>query len=204
MITNGLFGHSSELKDRLKTIDEIGKFSEHCKGIGLRVVMTQGSFDLFHIGHKAYLAVARSLGDILVVGVDSDEKITRRKGKNRPVVPQEERLDVLAGLRSVDVLVLKNADDPKWTLLKAVRPDVLVVSESTKQFDEEEKSRLKEFCGEVVVLPPQAKTSTSARIRNFQLEIAEILGGALITALTEAVPKVVDRTIKEVALGGEK
>jgi D-beta-D-heptose 7-phosphate kinase/D-beta-D-heptose 1-phosphate adenosyltransferase len=198
MIDSGVFGNSSDLKERLKTLEEIGAFAQNSKGLGLKVVMTQGSYDLFHIGHKAYLARAKSFGDLLIVGVDDDEKIRKRKGKDRPMVPQEERLDVLAGLRSVDVLVLKEIAHPKWALIKAVRPDVLVVSESTKQFTEEEKNALREFCGEVVVLPPQAKTSTSARIRNFQLEI----GARIKESMMAAVPGIVESVTG--ALGDKK
>lgn len=188
MINCGVFGNSSDLSERLKTIEEIALFAQNAKGLGLKVVMTQGSYDLFHVGHKAYLAKAKSFGDLLIVGVDSDEKIRSRKGENRPMVPLDERLDILAGLRGVDVLVVKQLSDPKWALLKTVRPDVLVVSESTKKFDDQEKNALMEFCGEVVVLPPQAQTSTSARIRNFQLEV----GSRIKESLLAAVPGIVE------------
>jgi D-beta-D-heptose 7-phosphate kinase/D-beta-D-heptose 1-phosphate adenosyltransferase len=133
------------------------------KNLGLKVVLTSGTFDLLHVGHSRYLEQGKILGDILVVGVDSDRKVKIRKGENRPIVPEEERLEVLCHLRHVDLVVLKQPDDPHWHLIKAVCPNVLLTTKGT--YNPEEIEQLKEFCGEVVVLEPQAETSTSAKIR---------------------------------------
>lgn len=191
MITSGLFGPTVELADRLKTLEDIGAISAHCKGLGLKVVLTQGSWDLYHVAHKKYIAKARSFGDILIVGVDSDEKIRSRKGEHRPLVPQEERLDLLAGQRSVDVLVLKELNHPRWALIKAVQPDVLIVSETTrknKPISQEEIDEIKKYCGEIVVLPAQGETTTSARIAGFTLS----LGKRIKAALEVAIPGIIE------------
>ena len=88
------------------SLESLAELAEHLRGIGLRLVLTSGSFDLVHLGHVKYLAKAKELGDVLIVGVDSDAKIRRRKGEDRPMVPQSERLEMLAHQRPVDVIFL--------------------------------------------------------------------------------------------------
>jgi D-beta-D-heptose 7-phosphate kinase/D-beta-D-heptose 1-phosphate adenosyltransferase len=92
---------------------------------GLRVVLTNGTFDILHPGHLGYLREARSLGDLLVVGVSADDAVARLKGPGRPLVPAEDRADLVAALEPVDLVVLFDelrADD----LLGRVRPDLYV------------------------------------------------------------------------------
>lgn len=201
MIDSGIFGSSVDLEGRLKTLEEIGPFADHLKGIGLKVVLTQGSWDLMHVAHKRYIAKARSHGDVLVVGVDSDEKIRSRKGEDRPLVPQVERLEMLAALRSVDVVVLKELSHPKWALIKEVRPDVLIVSETTrknKPIPQEEIDEIQKYCGKIVILPAQGETTTSARIANFTFTVAKRIRGAL----EEAIPRVIESVTG--SLGGRE
>jgi D-beta-D-heptose 7-phosphate kinase/D-beta-D-heptose 1-phosphate adenosyltransferase len=92
---------------------------------GERVVFTNGCFDLLHPGHVTYLEAARDLGDLLVVGLNSDESVRRLKGPARPILPQDDRAAVLAGLRSVDYVVVFGEDTP-LALIEALLPDVLV------------------------------------------------------------------------------
>ena len=93
---------------------------------GMKVVFTNGCFDLLHPGHTAYLAQARSRGDILVVGLNSDESVRRQnKGPGRPVQTQEARAQVLAALESVGLVVVFDQETP-YELIKIVRPQVLV------------------------------------------------------------------------------
>ena len=92
---------------------------------GARVVFTNGCFDLLHPGHTRYLAAARALGDLLVVGLNDDASVQRLKGPGRPVMRLEERAEVLAGLAAVDHLVVFAADTPR-ALIAALAPDVLV------------------------------------------------------------------------------
>lgn len=92
---------------------------------GKTVVFTNGCFDILHPGHVDYLRRARELGDLLVVGVNSDASVRRLKGRCRPVNPEQDRVAVLAGLECVDRVVIFNQDTP-LELIREVRPDVLV------------------------------------------------------------------------------
>ena len=141
--------------------------------LGQKIVLLSGTFDLFHIGHARYLEKAKVLGDLLIVGVDSDEKVSSRKGPSRPVVPQEERLEILCHTRHVDFVFLKELSDPPKKLIKLVRPDVLVLSATTKSHSQSEIDSLKEFCKEVVILDAQATASTTARIRLVLIDIVD-------------------------------
>lgn len=172
--------NSVNLESRVvKNFDQLKKVVETFKKIGYRIVLTQGCYDLIHEGHAAYLERARSLGDLLIVGVDSDEFTRKRKGPNRPVVPQEERVKMLAHLRHVDVITLREADQEIGALIRLVRPDVLVVSKSTKDFTNAMVKEYKSFCGKIVSLPPQSTTSTSARIRLLTIDGAEKLANEI-------------------------
>ncbi|MDE3017836.1 MAG: D-glycero-beta-D-manno-heptose 1-phosphate adenylyltransferase [Nitrospirota bacterium] len=91
-----------------------------------RIVFTNGCFDLMHVGHVRYLEEARTLGDLLVVGVNSDESVRAlNKGAERPIVPQDQRAEVLAALACVDYVVLFGEPDP-GRLIAELQPDVLV------------------------------------------------------------------------------
>ncbi|MBI4515113.1 MAG: D-glycero-beta-D-manno-heptose 1-phosphate adenylyltransferase [Deltaproteobacteria bacterium] len=93
---------------------------------GRRIVFTNGCFDLLHVGHVRYLSAARRLGDVLVVGVNSDVSVRRLgKGAGRPLVPQAARAEVLAALAPVDAVVIFTQDTP-LALIELVQPDVLV------------------------------------------------------------------------------
>lgn len=93
---------------------------------GSRVVFTNGCFDLMHIGHTRYLQAAKALGDLLVVGVNSDESVrSLDKAPDRPIVPEAQRAEVLAALGCVDFVVVFSEPDPK-ALITVVQPDVLV------------------------------------------------------------------------------
>ncbi|OIO36366.1 MAG: hypothetical protein AUJ74_02685 [Candidatus Omnitrophica bacterium CG1_02_44_16] len=90
-----------------------------------KVVFTNGCFDILHYGHVKYLKSARSNGDILVIGLNSDASVKRLKGAKRPINTQTERAEVLAGLESVDYIVIFNEDTP-YKLINSLKPDILV------------------------------------------------------------------------------
>lgn len=94
------------------------------KGMGKKIVFTNGCFDLIHVGHVRYLSEAKKLGDILVIGLNSDSSVSAIK-PGRPVIPQGERAEVLSALCMVDYVVLFNEETP-YELIKDVKPDVLV------------------------------------------------------------------------------
>ncbi len=172
-INAGIFGDKASLEHRyIPDHDRLQESVELWRRLGLKIVLTSGTFDLFHIGHAQYLEKAKELGDVLIVGVDSDARVKKRKGPERPIVPEDERVLILSHVRHVDVITLKGVDDGSNHLIKLVQPDVLVVSESTNHAEDEvdEKSQ---YCGEIVVLEPQAKTSTSAKLRLIQISKGE-------------------------------
>ncbi|MFQ5465907.1 MAG: D-glycero-beta-D-manno-heptose 1-phosphate adenylyltransferase [Thermodesulfobacteriota bacterium] len=92
---------------------------------GRRIVFTNGCFDIIHAGHVRYLTRARALGDVLVVGLNSDSSVRSVKGPSRPIVPEKERAEVLAALAPVDYVVLFSEPTP-LRLIEAIAPDVLV------------------------------------------------------------------------------
>lgn len=151
------------------------KLVRNFKTAGFKVVLTQGVWDLIHEGHAAYLQKAKELGDILIVGIDSDELTRARKGPRRPIVPQQERIRMLSHLRHVDVIVLRDTHQDIGDLVRVVEPDVFVVSQTTKDFTKLMKESYSAVCGKIVDLKHQATTTTSARIRNLAIEGAEDL-----------------------------
>lgn len=110
---------------KLLTRDQLADFGDHQRQRGRRVVFTNGCFDLLHIGHVTYLAEAAAMGDVLVVGVNSDASVRRLKGPTRPVISEKDRAAILAALQCVDGVVIFNDDTPLH-LVEALRPDVLV------------------------------------------------------------------------------
>jgi len=149
------------------------------------IVLTQGSFDMIHIGHGRYLNKAKSCGDVLFVGVDNDEKVHRRKGPDRPVVPENERLEMLTYLRSVDHVVLKDANAPKWQLIQLIQPDFLIATELT--YTPAQIKQLKQWCKKVVVLRSQATTSTSAKLRRLQIGFVQAFSENLTQKVHQAI-----------------
>lgn len=172
-----LFGPGSSLERRfIAEYDELEQRVQACRSLGMKIALTSGTFDILHVGHSRYLERGKELaeGGILVVGVDSDEKVKQRKGPNRPVVSETERVEVLCHLRHVDLVTIKSADSPKWELIRRVRPDVLLVTK--EEYDTDERlEKLRAFCAEfggvVHILPPQATTSTTAKIRLLVLDL---------------------------------
>ncbi len=105
--------------------DKISRIIEELKKKGKKVVFTNGCFDILHVGHLRYLEEAKMFGDILVIGLNSDSSVKRLKGEKRPIVSQEERAEMLLGLKCVDYVVMFDEDTPV-ELLKDVKPDVHV------------------------------------------------------------------------------
>lgn len=111
--------------DKILSLTEcVGKL-KNFREPGRRVVFTNGCFDILHAGHVRYLAAARSKGHILVVGLNSDSSVRQIKGEKRPLVPENQRAEVLAGLGCVDYVILFDEPDP-LNLIQSICPDVLV------------------------------------------------------------------------------
>lgn len=114
-----------EVKDKIKDLPEGKSMVAKWKKDGQKVVFTNGCFDLLHLGHVDYLEKAKALGGKLVVGLNTDNSVSRFKGPNRPIQDQASRARVLASLQFVDMVVLFNEDTP-LDLISALIPDVLV------------------------------------------------------------------------------
>jgi len=155
------------------------------KDAGYRIVLTQGVYDLFHVGHKRYLEEAKSHGDVLIVGVDTDELTRKRKGPNRPFDRLEDRVEILSGVRAVDILTIRNDNDHQYKLIRLVRPDVLVMSQTTEDFGEEDRKNLLRYCGDVKVLPAKAATTTTAKLRRLMVGGVEQLGDRIRDVINE-------------------
>lgn len=164
----GVLGYGSNPEARfIQDHDVLLEYVRALRTLGMKIALTSGTFDLIHVGHARYMERAKSYGDVLIVGVDSDDKVKQRKGPTRPIVPEQERVQMLAFLRSVDLITLKQPSEPKWNLIKLVQPDCLIVTAET--YDDTELKALEKYCKKVVVLDPQATTSTSAQIRRMQI-----------------------------------
>ncbi len=136
---------------------------------GGHVVFTNGCFDLLHPGHVSYLRAARSLGDALVVGLNSDASVRRLKGSSRPVVPEMDRAAVLEALESVDAAVVFGEDTPV-RLMRELKPAVYVKGGDYKTKELPEARVAAEIGAEVKILPFEPGYSTSAlieRIKSF-------------------------------------
>ena len=127
---------------------------------GKKIVFTNGCFDLLHVGHVRYLQRARRLGDLLVVGLNSDSSVRRLKGPQRPIVPQAERAEVLAALACVDYVTLFREDTP-LELIELLLPDVLVKGSDWSKADIVGRNVVEKGGGRVarVRLVPGASTS---------------------------------------------
>ncbi len=155
--------HKSTSDSHIKSFDEIQAVIKRCEANGKKVVFTNGCFDILHVGHVKYLEVAKSFGDILIVGLNSDASVSRLKGPTRPVNIAEDRAYILAALEAVD-FVVPFEDDTPYDLIKMVKPDILV-----KGGDYEGKSVIgTEFAGELKLVDFVDGKSTTKTIQKIQ------------------------------------
>ena len=117
--------HKSSIESHIKTFDEISNTVTRLKKQGKKIVFTNGCFDILHRGHVQYLDTAKSFGDVLILGLNSDVSVKALKGESRPINNENDRGYILAALESVDYVVLFTEDTP-YDLIKIVQPDVLV------------------------------------------------------------------------------
>jgi len=104
---------------------DLAKILKHKQKQGKKIVTTNGCFDLLHVGHVRYLQEAKKLGDILVIGVNSDDSVRKIKGEKRPLIPEDERAEMLAGMECVDYVTIFSELDP-IPLILALKPDIHV------------------------------------------------------------------------------
>jgi D-beta-D-heptose 7-phosphate kinase/D-beta-D-heptose 1-phosphate adenosyltransferase len=148
----------------LADVQALSQLAAGTRRRGARLVFTNGCFDLLHRGHVALLEQARALGDVLVVGVNSDASARRLKGKNRPINRLEDRLQVLAALACVDYVIAFD-EDSAHALVKHARPQVFVKGGNWREACVPEAALVREFGGEVRVLPTLWSDSTSSLLQ---------------------------------------
>ena len=151
------------LRGKIKGREELAQIIEGLKKERKRIVFTNGCFDLLHAGHVTYLEEAKGLGDVLVVGVNSDSSVRRIKGPRRPIVPLEQRMAVLAALEAVDYVVPFEEDTP-YELIALLRPHTLVKGGDWRA--EEVVGR--ELVEEVRIIPYLEGVSTSGIIERIR------------------------------------
>ncbi len=142
------------LMEKARSIKEAGK----------KIVFTNGCFDLLHIGHVRYLRAAKEQADVLLIAVNSDRSVAHIKGLGRPIVPQDERAEVLASLECVDYVTIFDELDPLVTI-KLVAPDVLVKGADWREDAIIGKDVVEAAGGRVVRIPLTGGASTSAIVR---------------------------------------
>lgn len=132
-----------------------------------RIVFTNGVFDLLHPGHIRYLEEARSLGDILIVGLNSDESVRRNKGPQRPITPEDERAELLAALECVDAVVVFGEETPA-EIIRTVQPDVLVKGADWPPDQIVGRDTVEARGGRVVLVPVEAGYSTTSIVERIR------------------------------------
>ena len=163
------------LTHKIQDRQSLARLLRERQAAGAAVVFTNGCFDLLHLGHVRYLQAARALGDLLVVGVNSDASARALKGAGRPLVPQDERAEVLAALECVDYVIIFE-ETTAVALVETLRPDVYVkggdyaVSDTAERPAHIDMSRLPEaapvlaYGGQVRLIPYLPEHSTTALI----------------------------------------
>lgn len=131
---------------------------------GRKVVFTNGCFDLLHPGHVTYLEAARALGDALIVAVNTDRSVQALKGPSRPIMPEQDRACVLAGLASVDYVIVFD-DDTAKRLVQVLQPDMYVKGGDYSATEPVEASVVRAYGGSVQILPYTSGYSTTTLVQ---------------------------------------
>ena len=150
------------MNNKIKSLAPLKKVLRRYKN--KRVVFTNGCFDLLHRGHVEYLKKAKSLGDILIVGLNSDASVRRLKGKARPITPQMDRANIVASLESVDFVTIFNDMTP-LRLIDELRPNILVKGADWEK-DKIIGSKIVKSCGGKVVVVKFLKGYSTTKLLN--------------------------------------
>lgn len=138
--------------DKLLTRPQAVRIAAEAREAGKTVVFTNGCFDILHVGHVRYLRQARAMGELLIVGLNTDKSVRVLKGSNRPVNSQDNRAEVLAALEFVDYVVLFDEDTPV-ELIKDIKPDIDVKGGDYNIEDMPEARIMRDLGGRVEIIP---------------------------------------------------
>ena len=156
--------NKSTSDEHIKSWDEISSIVSELKNKEKKIVFTNGCFDILHIGHVKYLEKAKSFGDILILGLNSDLSVQRLKGKNRPINTQDDRAYILASLEAVDFVVIFDEDTP-FDLIKLIKPDMLIKGSDYNDKEVVGQDIVKEL-KLVQLIDGKSTTKTIKRIQN--------------------------------------
>ena len=151
------------MRSKIKNLKSLTRELFALKRKGKRIVFTNGCFDILHVGHVDYLSKARRLGDVLVIGLNSDSSVKKIKGKDRPINKESDRARVLSALYFVDYITSFNETTPE-NLIKKVKPDILVKGGDWKIDDIVGSSFVKSYGGKVKRIPFVKGYSTTSII----------------------------------------
>lgn len=167
------------VRSKIKPLEELLQVVQELRQQGKKIVFTNGCFDLLHAGHISYLAQAKGLGDVLIVGLNSDASVRALKGNERPFVSQEDRALLLASLAVVDFVVLFD-DLVPHRLIEAIKPDIHVKGGDYTEADLPEAPLVRSYGGQVVILPKVEGRSTTNLVQR-------IRQGESVQTVTKAV-----------------
>jgi rfaE bifunctional protein nucleotidyltransferase chain/domain len=148
------------MKQKIKEKKDLTKIIKNLKAKEKRIIFTNGCFDLLHVGHVRYLEEAKALGDVLVIGVNSDASVRKIKGPERPILPVEERIEILSSLECVDYVTVFDEADP-LLLITSLLPNVLVKGGDWTKEQIVGGEMVEKSGGEVVIIPFVQGVSTS-------------------------------------------
>ncbi|MFT5523130.1 MAG: D-beta-D-heptose 7-phosphate kinase/D-beta-D-heptose 1-phosphate adenosyltransferase, partial [Pirellulaceae bacterium] len=170
-IEKELSGESGLTQSKLISASEAAEVADNARRRGQSVVFTNGCFDLLHVGHVTYLQEAAALGDLLIIGMNSDNSIRRLKGESRPVIHQQNRAALLAALQCVDYVVVFDVDTP-CDLLAKIRPDILVKGGTYSPDEVVGKEIVESYGGTVCVTTVSVNVSTTKIVEQIRQQDA--------------------------------
>ena len=151
--------------DRVLSREDITARVESARRAGLKIVFANGCFDVLHVGHTRYLAGARELGDLLIVGVNSDDQVRIQKGDGRPILPEAERAELVAALESVDYVTIFTEPTVEELLL-TLKPDVHAKGTDYTEDTVPEREVVRSYGGRVAIVgDPKDHSTTSLLTR---------------------------------------
>lgn len=170
---NSSSAKSSDVRHKVvEDYDSLLKLVDGLRVVNNKIVVTIGSWDLLHIGHVRYLRKAKAHGDILIVGVDSDKTVKKYKGPLRPIVPYEERCEMLTYQSCVDFVTTIDDVDKKgnwlYGLVKKIKPDIFVAVRDS--YPKSQLDEIKKYCGKLVILPRQAENTSTTKMIQFTVK----------------------------------
>jgi len=160
------------MQEKIKGLGELQIIRKKLQEEGKKVVFTNGCFDLLHIGHVRYLEEARAQGDILIVGVNSDSSVRKLKGSKRPLVPEKERIELLAALQVTDYLLLFAEATPE-KVISLLQPDVHVKGGDYQKEELPEAKIVESYGGKVVLVNEVKGYSTSNLVQTIAEKYAK-------------------------------